>query len=100
MQLFSGRSSAHHWWVNQHRLLLSALAYPLRKRMRSLSLHGIRLAPAEFRTFRVRLLKIGAVISRLRILVRNYTLHEICGLEFDFDEFLSVPDVFAISGGE
>lgn len=64
MQLFSGRSSAHHWWANQHRLLLSALAYHLLERMRSLALKGTRLAQAECRTLRVKLLKIGAVISR------------------------------------
>jgi hypothetical protein len=64
MQLFSGRSSAHHWWANQHRLLLSALAYHLLERMRSLALQGTRLAQAECRTLRIKLLKIGAVISR------------------------------------
>ena len=64
MQLFSGRSSAHHWWANQHRLLLSALAYHLLERMRSLALQGTRLAQAECRTLWIRFVKIGAVISR------------------------------------
>ena len=64
MQLFSGRSSAHRWWANQHRLLLSALAYVLLERMRALALKGTRLASAECRTLREKLLKIGAVVTR------------------------------------
>lgn len=64
MQLFSARSSAHRWWTNQHRLLLSALAYHLLERMRTLALQGTRLAQAECRTLRVNLLRIGAVVSR------------------------------------
>lgn len=64
MQLFSDRSSAHRWWANQHRLLLSALAYHLLERIRSLALKGTRLAQAECRTLRNKLLKIGGVITR------------------------------------
>lgn len=64
MQLFSHRSSAHRWWANQLRLLLSALAYHLLERMRSLALQGTRLAQAECRTLRNKLIKIGAVITR------------------------------------
>ena len=64
MQLFSDRSSAHRWWANQHRLLLSALAYHLLERIRSLALKGTRLEEAECRTLRNKLLKIGGVITR------------------------------------
>ena len=36
-QLFSERTSAHQWWANQWRLLLSALAYTLMEAMRRLA---------------------------------------------------------------
>jgi len=72
MQLFSERSSAHRWWTNQHRLLLSALAYVLLERMRTLALKGTRLARAECRTLREKLLKIGAVVTRNTRRIRVY----------------------------
>jgi len=64
MQLFSGRTSAHCWWANQFRLLLSTAAYILLERMRTLGLKGTRYARAECRTLRLKLIKIGAVITR------------------------------------
>ena len=64
MQLFADRTSAHRWWPNQHRLLLSTLAYTLLEAIRGLGLQGTRLARAQVNTIRLKLLKIGAVIVR------------------------------------
>lgn len=64
MMLFSTRVSAHAWWANQFRLLLSGLGYILMERLRALGLAGTSLARAECRTIRTRLIKIGAVITR------------------------------------
>ena len=62
--LFADRTSAHRWWPNQFRLLLSALAYTLLEAIRRLALHGTDLARAQVATIRLKLLKIGAVILR------------------------------------
>ena len=62
--LFADRTSAHRWWPNQFRLLLSALTYTLLEAIRRLGLHGTRLARAQVGTIRLKLLKIGAVILR------------------------------------
>ena len=62
--LFSDRTSAHNWWPNQFRLLLSALAYTLVEAIRRLGLSGTELAQAQVDTIRLKLLKIGAVIVR------------------------------------
>ncbi len=62
--LFADRTSAHHWWPNQFRLLLSSLAYVLMETIRRLGLHGTELARAQVATIRLKLLKIGAVILR------------------------------------
>ncbi len=62
--LFADRTSAHDWWPNQFRLLLSALAYTLLEAMRRLGLKGTELARAQVATIRLKLLKIGAVIVR------------------------------------
>lgn len=91
MQLFSARSSAHRWWANQLRLLLSALAYVLLERMRTLALSGTRLAKAECRTLREKLLKIGAVVTRNTRRIRIH-LSERCTCE---DLFWRVAEVFA-----
>ena len=64
LQLFSDRTSAHRWWPNQFRLLLSALAYTLLEAIRRLGLKGTELARAQVATIRLKLLKIGAVIVR------------------------------------
>ena len=64
MQLFSDRTSAHRWWPNQFRLLLSSLSYVLLETIRRLGLHGTELARAQVATIRLKLLKIGAVIVR------------------------------------
>lgn len=62
--LFADRTSAHHWWANQFRLLLSSLAYMLMESIRRLALHDTELAHAQVGTLRLKLLKIGAVILR------------------------------------
>lgn len=64
MQLFADRTSAHRWWPNQFRLLLSSLAYVLMETIRRLGLKGTELARAQVTTIRLKLLKIGAVILR------------------------------------
>ncbi|MEW7987805.1 MAG: IS1380 family transposase [Candidatus Thiodiazotropha endolucinida] len=62
--LFADRTSAHHWWANQFRLLLSSLAYVLMEGIRRLGLEGTELARAQMNTIRLKLFKIGAVILR------------------------------------
>jgi hypothetical protein len=62
--LFADRTSAHHWWANQFRLLLSSLAYVLMDGIRRLGLKGTELARAQMSTIRLKLFKIGAVILR------------------------------------
>ena len=64
MLLFSDRTSAHQWWTNQYRLLLSALAYTLMEALRRLGLKDTVLEKAQVDTIRLKLIKIGAVITR------------------------------------
>ena len=62
--LFADRTSCHHWWPNQYRLLLSSLAYVLMEHLRSVYLRGTKYAKAQMTTLRLKLLKIGAVVTR------------------------------------
>jgi hypothetical protein len=62
--LFSDRTSCHAWWANQFRLLLSSAAHVLLEALRRLGLSGTEWARAQVGTIRLRLLKIGAVITR------------------------------------
>ena len=62
--LFANRTSCHHWWPNQFRLLLASLAYTLVEAIRRLALAGTRLAHAQVTTLRLTLFNIGAVILR------------------------------------
>jgi hypothetical protein len=62
--LFSDRTSAHEWWANQFRLLLSSCAYVLVEMLRRIGLVGTELAHAQVQTIRLKLLKLGAVIVR------------------------------------
>ena len=64
LQLFSDRTSCHKWWPNQFRLLLASLAYTLMNAIRRLGLKGSQYARAQCATIRLKLLKIGAVITR------------------------------------
>jgi hypothetical protein len=62
--LFADRTSCQHWWANQFRLLLSSAAYVLVETIRRLGLAGTELARAQVGTLRLKLLKIGAVMTR------------------------------------
>jgi len=62
--LFSDRTSAHAWWANQFRVLLSSAAYVLMEAIRRLGLAGTELARSQVATIRIKLLKLGAVIVR------------------------------------
>jgi hypothetical protein len=70
MQLFADRVSAHRWWANQWRLLLSGLAYTLIEAVRRLALAGTDLAQATCQTIRLKLIKIGTVIERKLTIIR------------------------------
>lgn len=70
--LFATRTSCHHFAANQLRVLLAALAYVLIERMRALALQGSELASAQIDTLRIRLLKLGAVITRNTRRIRLY----------------------------
>jgi len=76
LMLFADRVSAHRWWTNQWRLLLSALAYTLMEGLRRLALHGTALAQATCATIRCKLIKIGAVvISKLSVIRLHLSSH-------------------------
>ena len=64
LALFADRTSSTKWWTNQYRVLLAALAYTLLKTMRRTALRGTDLARAQCQTLRLRLLRIGAVVTR------------------------------------
>ena len=64
LELFSDRMSCHKWDGNQFRLLLSSLAYILIERMRALCLKNTQLEKAQLGTIRLKLFKIGAVITK------------------------------------
>jgi len=70
LMLFADRVSAHRWWANQWRLLLSALAYTLMEALRRLALRGTALARATCATLRLQLIKIGAVVVQKLSVVR------------------------------
>ncbi len=80
LDLFADRTSCHHWWPNQFRLLLSSLAYMLLEAIRRLALSGTELAKAYVGTLRLKLLKIGAVIlrntRRIRFLLSSAYPHQ------------------------
>ena len=63
LDLFADRTSCTKWWANQYRVLLAALAYTVLETMRRTALGGTALARAQCRTIRLRLLKIGAVVT-------------------------------------
>ena len=64
LDLFADRTSCHGFWPNQFRVLLSALAYVLMETIRRLGLYRTELASAQCGTIRLKLLKIGAIITR------------------------------------
>ncbi len=64
LNLFADRTSCHHWWANQFRLLLSSMAYILFDTIRRLGLKGTELARATCGTIRLKLIRIGAIVLR------------------------------------
>lgn len=64
MDLFADRTSCSKWWPNQFRLLLSSLAYVLVETIRRVALVGTELENATCNTIRLKLFKVGAVITR------------------------------------
>jgi len=72
MDLFADRTSTHHMDSNQLRLWFATFAYFLIERIRTLTLHGTKLAKATAGTIRLKLFKIAAnfTISCRRIYVR------------------------------
>lgn len=64
LHLFSDRTSCQRWWANQFRMLLSSFAYVLLHTIRRVGLRGTHLAHAQCSIIRLKLLKIGAVITR------------------------------------
>lgn len=77
LQLFADRTSCHRWWPNQFRLLLASLAYVLIAAIRRIGLKGTDQARAQCITIRLKLLKIGAVMTRNSRTVR-YMLSSAC----------------------
>ncbi len=71
--LFADRASSSEFNANQHRLLLSGLAYALLEGMRRMALSATDLARASPQTIRLTLLKVGAVVMsntrRVRLLM-------------------------------
>jgi len=74
--LFADRTSCHKWWPNQFRLLLSSLAYIIFETIRRVGLRGTELGRATCQTIRLKLLKIGAVVTRntrrIRFMMSSY----------------------------
>jgi hypothetical protein len=63
LDLFADRTSAATMRANQLRLWLASLAYVLMEAVRRLALQGTQLANATAGSIRLKLLKIGAVVS-------------------------------------
>ena len=70
--LFATRTSCHVLHSNQLRMLLAALGYVLIERLRTLALQGTALATAQVDTLRIKLLKVGAVVTRNTRRIRLY----------------------------
>ena len=62
--LFADRASTAKWWSNQRRLLLSTFAYILMDRLRTQALKGTDWVKKQCTILQVKLIKIGAVITR------------------------------------
>ena len=82
--LFADRTSCHHFLANQFRVLLAAAAYVLVEHIRRTALADTELAEGEVGTIRIRLFKIGALVTKSvrRIVVRmasSYPWQELFG---------------------
>ena len=64
LALFADRTSSSKWWTNQYRLVLAGLAYTLLETMRRTALRGTGLVRSQCQRLRLRLLRIGAVVTR------------------------------------
>ena len=62
LALFADRTSSSKWWTNQYRLVLAGMAYTLLETMRRTALRGT--GRSQCQSLRVRLLRIGAVVTR------------------------------------
>jgi hypothetical protein len=63
LDLFADRTSAHTMRANQLRLWFSSVAYTLVNLLRHFGLRGTELARAQAGTIRLRLLKVGAMVT-------------------------------------
>lgn len=72
VSLFATRTSCHVLRSNPLRMLLAALGYVLIERLRALALQGTALATAQVDTLRIKLLKVGAVVTRNTRRIRLY----------------------------
>jgi hypothetical protein len=79
LDLFADRSSAVTMRSNQLRLYFSSFAYVLLEHLRRVGLRGTELARAQCGTIRLKLLKIGALVSvsvrRIRFRLASGHLH-------------------------
>jgi len=64
LDLFSDRTSCNALYANQYRLLVSAIGYVLINEVRKHALAGTKLASATCGTIRLKLFKIGALITK------------------------------------
>tara|TARA_R110002049_G_C9116281_1_gene558080 strand:- start:231 stop:1766 length:1536 start_codon:yes stop_codon:yes gene_type:complete len=63
LDMFADRTSTAHLKSNQLRLWFSTFAYQIMRELRSVALHGTRLARATVGTIRLRLMKIAAQVT-------------------------------------
>jgi hypothetical protein len=76
MMLCADLVSAHRWWANQWRLLLSGLEYTLIESLRRLALAGTELAEATCESIQMKLNKIGTVaVCRLTTVRLHFSSH-------------------------
>lgn len=68
--LHSDRTSCHRFTANQFRLLLHSAAYVVMHHLRQVRLRGTAFARAEFRTIRLRLLKIATRVESGKTRIR------------------------------
>lgn len=80
LDLFADRTSTATFRGNQLRLWLASFAYVLIESLRRLALHGTELAAATAGTLRLKLLKIGAVVTvsvrRIKIALSSAFPHQ------------------------
>ena len=83
LELFADRLSAHAFHVNQLRLWLATFAHVLLEALRRLALARSELARASAQTIRLKLMKIGAVVTVSVRRVR-FALSETCPHQAEF----------------